>query len=118
METEAEDDAAENASSQGEVVDSDGDDSVQSDALSVVSDLEDGPVADSGPWILNVMSGWYHRTVQRNPSAAMSAELAYGKACRPSGVLGDRYEVRTLDPGLEGYCACRHSACFGMSPGA
>ena len=49
-ETEAEDDAAENASSEGEVVDSDSDDSVQSDALSVVSDLEGGPVAD-------VMSG-------------------------------------------------------------
>ena len=107
-ETEAEDDAADNSSvsSEGELVDFD-DDGVQSDwSLTLRMGLY------LGPRILNVMSGWYHRVVQSDPSAGTSADSAFGKACRPSGTLGDHYEVRTLDPGLEGCCACRHSAAL------
>ena len=107
-ETEAEDDAADNSSvsSEGELVDFD-DDGVQSDwSLTLRMGLY------LGPRILNVMSGWYHRVVQSDPSAGTSADSAFGKACRPSGTLGDHYEVRTLDPGLEGCCACRHSTAL------
>ena len=67
----------------------------QIDVLSMVADREDGPVAASGPWIPNVMRGRYHRTVQRGPSAATSAETAYS-------VLGDHYEIRVLDLGWKG----------------
>ena len=93
-------------------------DSVQSDALSVASEPEGDVLDYQGPWILNVATGWFHRSVQCE-SADSSCMLQYdgriiGKACRPSSALGDHYEVRLLDPGLDGFCACRHGACFGV----
>ena len=88
-------------------------DSVQSDALSVASEPEGDVLDYQDPWILNVATGWFHRSVQCE-SADSSCMLQYdgriiGKACRPSSALGDHYEVRLLDPGLDGFCACRHA---------
>ena len=76
-------------------------DSVQSDALSVASEPEGDVLDYQGPWILNVATGWFHRSVQCE-SADSSCMLQYdgriiGKACRPSSALGDHYEVRLLD---------------------
>ena len=39
-------------------------DSVQSDALSVASEPEGDVLEYQGPWILNVATGWFHRSVQ------------------------------------------------------
>ena len=93
-------------------------DSVQSDALSVASEPEADVLNYQGPWILNTVTGWFHRSVQCE-SADSGSMLQYddhiiGKACRPSRALGDHYELRLLDPGLDGFRACRHGACFGV----
>ena len=114
-ETEDEDDGSDASSMLAADCDELDTDSVQSDALSAASDAENEVLLEAGPWILNLVSGWYHRAVRREPStrAAASEEAQYGKACRPGGELGDRYEVRTKDPGMEGFSPCHHSACFG-----
>ena len=62
-----------------------------------------------------MVTGWSHRSVQCE-SADSSSMLQYddriiGKACWPSRVLGDHYELRLLNPGLDGFCACFGRRC-------
>ena len=65
-------------------------DSVQSDALSVASEPEADVLNYQGPWILNTVTGWFHRSVQCESADSGSMLQIAGAALRAQHLLETR----------------------------
>ena len=84
------------------------------------SDQDDGCaepelcVEDQGPWILNALSGVFHKAVKL-PLGVPGLEWSnatWGRACRPKDKLSGHNSLTHADPFLEGFQPCGHSGCF------
>ena len=86
----------------------------ESDESCFPSDAESVASADSladlprdlpvGPWLLNIRSGVFHKTISKSKGS-------YAMACRPQVAMHDGLELRKTNPRFEGFSACRHSGC-------
>ena len=74
-------------------------------SASVDSLSEETPEPVAGPWLLNIRSGVFHKSLCSKGGLLV---LAY----RPQSEVHGGFELREVNSLFQGFSACRHSGCF------
>ena len=89
------------------------------DAVELESEEEPAEMEPfAGPWLVNVVSGWYHKAVCLEATVPSDCGVLWegkrwGRMCRSQARCQATYEVADVNPFFKGFSACRHAGCFG-----
>lgn len=70
---------------------------------------------DEGPWLVNGLTGWFHRLVESDEGGVNCIEWngkTLVRACRPCAAVPPHYKLMESFPLLQGFQCCAHSGCF------
>ena len=70
---------------------------------------------DEGRWLVNGLTGWFHRLVESDEGGVNCIEWngkTLVRACRPCAAVPPHYKLMESFPLLQGFQCCAHSGCF------
>ena len=70
---------------------------------------------DEGRWLVNGLTGWFHRLVESDEGGVNCIEWngkTLVRACRPCAAVPPHYILMESFPLLQGFQCCAHSGCF------